>query len=61
MAAARENVTQSHISRVTDISLRSLGRYFKGERSVKISDLIKICDAMGISASDILDAAENSL
>jgi len=61
MEAARLNVTQSHIAKETGLSLRSVSRYLNGERSIKISDLKKICDAMGVSAPAILKAADDSL
>lgn len=61
MESARRNVTQSHIAKETGLSLRTVSRYLNGERSIKVSDLKRISDAIGVSAPSILEAADDSL
>lgn len=61
MEMARHNITQSSIAKETGLALRTINRYVNAERSMKVSDLAKICDVIGVSASALLDTAEKSI
>ena len=46
------------ISEATGITVQTLQRIFKGQRDLRASHLILIADALGVSVSDIVTAAQ---
>jgi AraC-like DNA-binding protein len=55
---AATGVQNARIAEVSGLSTRQLVRIFKGERSVGVSDLILICQSLGIDLSTLIARAE---
>lgn len=54
--SARE-IQYDEISAASDLPLRTLTRYFKGERSVNAEHFLLLCDALGVAPADVIARA----
>lgn len=47
----------NEISAASEVPIRTLTRYFKGERSMNAEHFLMICDALGVTPADIVTRA----
>jgi transcriptional regulator with XRE-family HTH domain len=57
-ATAQRFMTQTEVAEKTGISIRTLARYYKGTSPLPIGKLVDIAQALGMPASEIVEAAQ---
>ena len=57
-AAAEHRVTQVEVAAKTGIPHRTLIRYWNAQSTIPIGKLVEIAAAIGVSAADIIEAAQ---
>lgn len=60
-AQGRADMTDAALAERAGIPVVTLRRYLKGQRDAPASAILKIADALGISAGDLLDDAANHI
>lgn len=50
-----QKISGWELAKMTGISLQSVYRYEKGERTPKIDDLVKIAKALRVDVTDLID------
>lgn len=50
---AEKNLTAKKLSEITNISQSTISKYLNGKSEMKISTLVKICDALSIGIEQI--------
>jgi transcriptional regulator with XRE-family HTH domain len=57
-AKDRSGLSYTELHDRTSLSRSAIQNYLDGSRSPLIRDLVRLCAALGVSAGDLLDAAE---
>ena len=52
---AEKNLTAKKLSEITNISQSTISKYLNGKSEMKISTLMKICDALSIKIEQIFN------
>ena len=52
---AEKNLTAKKLSEITNISQSTISKYLNGKSEMKISTLMKICDALSIEIEQIFN------
>lgn len=55
--AARHNLTYKAIAEKANMQQMTVSRYMRGERDIPMSKLFAMCNALGITAGDLLARA----
>ena len=58
VARARRGVTQSELAKSAGMSRATIARLEAGERSVDMSQLFLLCEALGVDPGDILNEVQ---
>lgn len=54
---ARQDLTQGDVAQRAGITQPTLSRGLSGKRDVGLAEAIRICDALGVRLSDLIDRA----
>ncbi|MGH8239742.1 MAG: helix-turn-helix domain-containing protein [Steroidobacteraceae bacterium] len=60
-AWARKNITKDELADLSGVSRSVVFRTLNGEREAKMSQLIALCEALGVEPSVLLQAALNAV
>lgn len=57
---AEKRGRQARVAEATGISQAQLSKYLSGQKSMTVGEFVAVCQALGLSASDVLTMAERA-